>query len=97
MGKLSHYCYYWSWAVSPHYCGLLGHVQIVIVGRRSRFRNTQYAKLNTFLYSLVIHYYVTDNRMLSIRSDVASILVWCGVECWLCSHDLNTLTDDVAR
>ena len=82
MGKLSHYCYYWSWAVSPHYCGLLGHVQIVIVGRRSRFLNTQYAKLNTFLYSLVIHYYVTDNRMLSIRSESLVPMEpasWCDV------------------
>ena len=62
---------------------------------RSRFRNAQYAKFNTFLYSLVIHY-VTDNRM-SIMADGASISEWCGVVVWLCSHDLNTLTDDVAR
>ena len=40
---------------------------------------------------------LTENRMLPIMADGASISVWCGVECWLCSYDLNTLTDDVAR
>ena len=64
--------------------------------RRSRFLYTQYAKLNTFLYSLVIHYYVTDNRMLSIRSGGMEPASRCAG--WLlCSHDLNTVTDDVAR
>ena len=37
------------------------------------------------------------HQVRELGADVASILVWCSVECWLCSHDLNTLTDDVAR